>query len=522
MSFSKRLLLSILFILFVGVSIAQTTGFWPITSVDLYQRGALVQHSDSVLFEGEMTEVVIDGLATNINRQSFQVDLPIGIILDELEFKTIQIENFEDNGLKSLNDSIYLLTFQIQMFESLLNTLNEERAFLQANRKIGSDQEVLLVDDLIEMADFLRERNQDLGLEILDVHTDINNAQKQLDKLKKRKSLIKISGSDLSGSLTLNLSNISANRRTEYITIKYLTTEASWTTKYNLYLEEGEVFVKRQARIQQNSGIDWNGVNVELISGHPEKSLKPNGFEDWVIEESSNTIDVDRAMSSGAISQQENNIELEYDKSISFAGDTRYRFNVEKPVTLISSPYKKVVEVDEFVLEGDIEYYAAPAQNSSAYAIVKCSDWADKKLMNGRADVVTSNSYLGWYHLRLPIVGDTLNVNLGNDPHVMCSRELLSESSTVKRFAGKKQVVQTWELSVENSNSDTIKVNLADKLPRANNSDIDISAVTEDGGELDSALNEINFDFELSPLERRTVTYILTVTYPSFMNLKNL
>ena len=68
MSFSKRLPLSILFILFVGVSIAQTTGFWPITSVDLYQKGALVHHSDSVLFEGEMAEVVIDGLATKINR----------------------------------------------------------------------------------------------------------------------------------------------------------------------------------------------------------------------------------------------------------------------------------------------------------------------------------------------------------------------------------------------------------------------------------------------------------------------
>lgn len=522
MSLSKRLPLSILFILFVGVSIAQTSGVWPITFVDLYQRGALVQHADSVHFEGEMAEVVIDGIASNINRQAFQVDLPNGILLEGLEFKIVNIEGGNGSVLNSINDSIALLTFQIEMYESLLNTLNEERAFLQANRKIGSDQEVLLVDDLIEMADFLRERNQDLGLEILDVQMDIGNSQKQLQELKTRKRLINDSGSDVDGRLTLNLSNVSANSRTEYITIKYLTTEASWTTKYNLYLEEGEVFVKRQARIQQNSGLDWNGVNVELISGHPEKSLKPNGFEDWVIEESSNTIDVDRALSSGAISQQENNIELEYDKSISFAGDTRYRFNVEKPVNLSSSPYKKVVEVDEFVLEGDIEYYAAPAQNSSAYAIVKCSDWADKKLMNGRADVVTSNSYLGWYHLRLPIVGDTLDVNLGNDPHVMCSRELLSESSTVKRFAGKKQVVQTWELSVENSHSDTIKVNLADKLPRANNSDIDISAVTEDGGKLDSASNEINFDFELAPLERRTVTYILTVTYPSSMNLKNL
>ena len=142
--------------------------------------------------------------------------------------------------------------------------------------------------------------------------------------------------------------------------------------------------------------------------------------------------------------------------------------------------------------------------------------------MNGRADVVTSNSYLGWYNLRLPIFGDTLDVNLGNDSHVMCSRELLSESSTVKRFAGKKQVVQTWELSVENSHSDTIKVNLADKLPRANNSDIVISAVTEDGGIVDSASNEISFEFQLSPLERRTVTYVLTVTCPSSMILKNL
>lgn len=522
MSFSKRLPLSILFILFVGVSIAQTTGFWPITSVDLYQRGALVQHSDSVLFDGEMAEVIIDGLATNINRQSFQVDLPNGIILDGLEFKTIQIENTEDNGLKFLNDSIHLLIFQIQMFESLLNTLNEERTFLQANREIGSNQEVLLVDDLIEMADFLRERNQDLGLEILDIHTDINNAQKQLDKLKKRKSLIKNSGSDLSGILTLNLSNVSANRRTEYITIKYLTTEASWTTKYNLYLEEGEVFVKRQASIQQNSGIDWNDVNIKLISGHPEKSLMPNGFEDWVIEESSNSTHDDRVMSFDALSQQENSIELEYDKSFSFAGDSRYRFNVEKPVNLSSSPYKKTVEVDVFVLEGDIEYYAAPAQNSSAYAISKCNNWADKKLMNGRADVVTSNTYLGWYNLRLPIVGDTLNVNLGNDPHVMCSRELLSESSTVKRFAGKKQVVQTWELSVENSYSDVIRVSLEDKLPRSNNSDIVISVVTEDGGIVHSASNEISFEFELSPFERRTVTYVLTVTYPSSMSLKNL
>ena len=74
------------------------------------------------------------------------------------------------------------------MYEALLNTLSEESQFLKANRKIGSSQEVLLVDDLIEMADFLRDRNQDLGLEILDVEIDIKNVDEEIAELKKKKT----------------------------------------------------------------------------------------------------------------------------------------------------------------------------------------------------------------------------------------------------------------------------------------------------------------------------------------------
>ena len=106
MTFSKRQSFSILFILFTGVSIAQSSGSWPITSVDLYQKGALVNHADSVHFKGKMSEVFIDGIATNINSQSFQVDLPYGIILEGLEYKTVKIENPDEVGQKSLNDSM--------------------------------------------------------------------------------------------------------------------------------------------------------------------------------------------------------------------------------------------------------------------------------------------------------------------------------------------------------------------------------------------------------------------------------
>lgn len=520
----KHLFSAFNLLILTSSSLAQTTpSVWPITSVELYQTGAMVEHSDSVRFEGEDLKLKVSGLGVNINRQSIQVDLPNGIVLESLSYKIVESDNLNKGKLKSVNDSIVLLKFQKQMFEALLHTLNEEKAFLQANREIGSDQEVLLVDDLIEMADFLRERNQDLGLEILDVQLDISSLEKKIEILKREREFLNSQGKGHDGVATLHLSNISSNSTTEYLSLRYLTNEASWSTNYSLYFEEGEVFVKRHAKVQQNTGVDWTEVDVELVSGRPQKSLKPNGFESWIIEEDRSIARVDLD-DSQSVAYRASSDDIELDKSTSFAGDTRFRFEVDEAVNLKSSSYSVKVDIENFTLEGDVEYYAVPAINSSAYAIIRCSEWSDKRLMNGRAEVVSSNSYLGWYHLRVPIVGDTLDVNLGADPHVLCSRSLKAESSTVKRFAGKNQVVQTWELAVENTHSDTTKVNLADKLPKVKNvdADIEITTTTNDGGLIDSAKNEISFDIELAPLERTTVTYVLTVTYPSSMNLKNL
>ena len=515
-----RLSLVVLSFLFAFVSVAQTPEVWPISSVDIYQSGALIEHSDSVNFRGGKLELIVAGVATGINRNSIQVDLPNGIVLESMNYKRVASDNPHTLAIKSISDSISLLKFQKQMYQALLHTLNEERAFLQANRKIGSDQEVLLVDDLIEMADFLRERNQDLGLEILDVNLDITTAESKIQDLEKRKNELTNSGGGVEGEIHLLLTNVSRNTKTEFVTLRYMTSKAGWTPQYSLYYEEGEVFVKRQAQVQQKSGIDWNGVEVSLLSGRPAESLMPNDFEDWIIEQDSPSY-VRAGISYDAMEDEE---VIEFDKSASFAGDTKYSFSIEGPVNLKNFGNTRKFEIGDFILEGEIEYYAAPAINSSSYAMVKCSDWADKKLMPGRANVVSSNSYLGWYHLNIPVVGDTLDVNLGNDTHVLCSRQLSAESSSSKRFGGKKEVIQTWELAIENTHSDTIKVRLADKLPRVQNrnADISISAASTDGGVVDSATNEIGFNLVLAPLERRVVTYVLTVSCPSSMSLKNL
>ena len=70
-----------------AIAIAQTSHtVWPITSVDLYQSGAMIEHSDAVEFDGKSLKLNIRGIATGINRNSIQVDLPIGIVLESFCF----------------------------------------------------------------------------------------------------------------------------------------------------------------------------------------------------------------------------------------------------------------------------------------------------------------------------------------------------------------------------------------------------------------------------------------------------
>ena len=164
-------------------SIAQTTNeFWPITSVDVHELGARVEHTATLVVSSKST-IIVRGISSDINPQTIQVDLPKGVDLETVQYDVLHDDRSKSSELKTLLDSIAILELQKKMFEAQLHTLNEERSFLQANRDIGSDSEVLLVDDLIEMADFLRARNQDLGLEILDVQIDIDDVKKDLAKL---------------------------------------------------------------------------------------------------------------------------------------------------------------------------------------------------------------------------------------------------------------------------------------------------------------------------------------------------
>lgn len=530
MKFTHLLLFALLF-LSVSLNVigqSEKNEVWPISSVEVHQAGALVEHSSLVLLRGDKQEIIIPGISPGVDLSTIQIDLPEGVSVEKIDYEEREKPDSRSSELSGIKDSIYVQSVSIKMIEAIRKTLILELDFLSANRSIGSDNEVLLVDDVAEMADFLRDRNQELSLDILEADLDIDKIKILIRELTNRKRALEHLQADKEGVVILVLNISKTYARPQEVKFRYLSPSAFWSTDYEVIFNSKNIFVKRYALISQSSGSDWTSAPITLISGKPSGTLSPASFGDWVISAKKPPRSTRRGVyanynmpesssfASSAVGEQFDDSGFEISEEASFAGNSRYRFDLETSATISGDGEVEKVAIDEFELDGEVRYYAVPALNSEVYSTVRVPEFSGHKLMNGYAQVISNNSYLGNFYLSIPSIGDTLVMPLGPNPYVRCSRELVEETSTSSLLSGKRQVVSNWTLSVENSLSDSISLDLVDLTPRTRARDgaIDVSVTFSEGGRFDAANNLVTFALELGPGERRDVKITITVVYP--------
>ena len=506
---------------------AQTPLTFPISSIEVHQEGARITHSGFISLRTLSTAIEISNLSHDLEFNSISLDLPIGCSVESMNF---EVRNRPSSHLTELNqviDQISRLDVKTRMLEAVLHTYKEEQLFLSANRSIGSSQEVLLVDDVIEMADFLRERHQALSLDILDVTLDIEELQSESQELSLSKTALELAGSDLEGVLTLDLkvldlitSNFHSDSQPQPLTLKYLTPSAHWSPEYEVNLSSSGILIKRFASISQTSGLPWSSVPLVLISGRPSNSLSPIPFSPWFITASHTTKEF--SLRGARADSQDDEIDSQSSFS-SYVGKTRNRFELEVLSIIPSDGNPTRVEIDEFPLKGNLRYLATPSTSPKAYTTIRIADWSGHSLMDGKAHVIADNSYLGSFPLELPVIGDTLIMYLGSNPHVLCSRTL-SEELSKSSFLSRKSITSTWILAVENSLTDSISVDLIDALPQSSKhgDDIEITITASDSGEIDLINHLVTYSLDLAPGERREVSLTITVTHPRRMTLRGL
>ena len=238
---------------------------WTLTEVTCHEVGAVLAFEGEVQSNGGVMKSQLVGLPDDVDVTSAQVTLPEGMRLVAINKASTLPDVAED--VAWMAKQVEAIRLALDLEQALLSALDQERAYLEANRHIGGGQEVLLVDDVEEMRHYLAQRHQELALDRVDIASNVRSLETQLAAATADFDALKRESQTAQHALELV---VSGKGRGE-ARLEVATSRAGWVTSYDVSWDEDEaqLQISRFARVVQTTGQPWKDVTLELRTGQP-------------------------------------------------------------------------------------------------------------------------------------------------------------------------------------------------------------------------------------------------------------
>ncbi len=255
-----------------------------IEKVTVYLEGASIDRTASInLLSGENT-FIFNNLSSDIDENSIQIsglaDASVLSIVFNIDFLEKKEASQEYQTVKNL-----LKTFQQQknQIENEIAGYNEELQLLKKNQRINSDATNLSVEMIKEMSTYYRNRVTEIKnaiykqqLLLVELHKTIADHQNELLKLDDSKK-------EQRGEITLKLNT--SKPANLVLKLKYNIKNAGWFPLYDIRATNtsSPIEFSYKANVYQQSGTDWDNVNVVLSTGDPNtNNIKPTLFPKYL------------------------------------------------------------------------------------------------------------------------------------------------------------------------------------------------------------------------------------------------
>jgi predicted transcriptional regulator len=201
------------------------------------------------------------------------------------------------------------------------------------------------------------------------------------------------------------------------------------------------------------------------------------------------------------------------------ANQTSVEFEIKTPYTIPSDGKNLTIDIDNYSLPADYQYFCTPKIDKDAYLIARIVDWEKYNLLEGEANVFFEDTYTGKTLLDVRYMSDTLTISLGKDKGVSIKREIQKQFTTKQFLGSKKEETKTWLISIKNNKQQNIKISLSDQIPVSTLEEITVKPINISNGKLDSETGIIKWDFQLKPTEKKDIDLKYSVQYPKFRTL---
>ena len=469
-----------LFCMFASVMLAATSALaqsprWILEEVFCHEVGAQLQYVTRVQGHGGLTKVVLDNLPDDVDVSDVQVDLPTGM-------KLVAIDQSEgvagpSPDLLSMIDEEKALELSMALEAALLQSLEQEQRFLEANRGIAGSNDVLLVDDLDEMRHYVAQRHRILAMEAVELRESLKSMEDQLASLREAMAPWRREAGRVRRLLTLVLSGTGQGE----LTLRASTQQAGWVSSYDLSWEEGtgKLQVERYAKVIQSTGIDWNDVILNLRTGQPlgEMVGRQPVARRTLLQSSEADGDMGYCASyewvSSGLRDDRARAEVLQGQG-AFASN--WQMTGSKPVSVNGNANPSRVWLDRVVLDASPRWEVRSGPSDAAAKSCHTTGWMELAMLSGEGRVFRGNTMVGGVPVNMPAWGDSLVVELGRDQEVRVKRSMLQDESGTRRWSGKTVVTQMRRIEVLNDKSYGVLVDVSEAIPEGPAMQVEVDA----------------------------------------------
>ncbi|MFZ9028327.1 MAG: DUF4139 domain-containing protein [Crocinitomicaceae bacterium] len=549
-----KTIILLVFTMLTATSFATDSLQTTVSKATVFLSGAQVfRESKSFSVKKGVNEVVITDVSPYLNQNQIQATAKGNFLILDIQYQTeyipptgvipAVIPQKIQKEIDWLNDTILFIGFEKERISEKLKNLNEEKRMVTQSQLIKSGGISDTLPEFKEIVEFYRVKLDEIN-ELIHVwkkkqHLITVRDNKYRTRLNELNNYAHNTGQPARPAVNRNHIVVTTYADADTygkVEVNYLVPNAGWIPAYDLRANSisEPMTVTYKAKVFQNSGEDWNNVDITLSTfnqnTYSSKPIAGIWRLDYTINKGSLqpqyysqnfTSDVELSNFKKEMEKNKDGTVDFDDKSFiplqSFADVNQnmsaIEFDVKLPYTIPSTGQQKLMVILHEETDAKFEHYLLPRKNANAFLLAKLGDWESLNLLAGQANIYFKQTIVGNTYINPPALQDTLELTLGKDDGIVASRKKISEEEDKVAFGKRTLKTYTFEIEVKNLNKKSVEITLEDLIPITDNEEISIKLEDGDGAKFDKKTGRLTWILRLEPGAKTKVNFSYSVEH---------
>jgi uncharacterized protein (TIGR02231 family) len=529
-----------------------------IDQVTVFLQGAQVERTARIRIPAGTTELVFDGVSPQLSPTSLQAGGLGEFVIMSVRYNTEYTPpgNQKENAVPAsllrrielTRDSLTLISFEVEGVNMQLSAWTTEKNMLERNKIITGEGKSDSLPLFIQAMEFYRVKIHEINKSLLTVKMEKRKVeQRQQDIQRRLNELVRyqqqlerenVTQASYSYQVVVTVSAKAATSGS--ITINYLVNHASWVPSYELRANNSSspVSLHYRALITQNTGEDWDNVQIRLSTVTPQAHGARPRLNTWVLR----YVQPQHVGHKGARATTLSNVAMEVE-SVTIASydnangvsqkamppvpslsaftqqNTNFsniEFEISMRYTIPADAKAHQVTILEEQVDAEFRHYAVPKMNREAFLMARLTNWERLNLLPGNANIYFMNTIIGTTVIDPLTTSDTLEIGLGRDPGISITRKKIQDKEVNRMLSNNTEREIVMEITLRNRKSEPVNLELSDQIPISGEEIIKVrhSQANLSGAELNEQTGGLIWNITLQPLETKVITFTYIISHP--------